>query len=163
MTVELGKPAPDFKLPATGGQTIQLSQLKGTRVVLYFYPKDNTPGCTQEGLDFAQYHAQFAKLNTLIFGISRDTLASHEKYKAKQNYPFALLSDTDEVACHDYGVIKEKLMFGKTLLGIERSTFLIDEKGILIDAWRKVKISGHVKAVYEAVKKAHKEGAQVAS
>ena len=122
------------------------------RSVLYFYPRDNTPGCTQEGEDFAAAHAQFKRAKTLIFGISADSLESHEKFKKKMGFPFELLSDPDQKVCKLYDVIQEKSMYGKKFLGIERSTFVIDGKGVLRHAWRKVKVKGHASAVLAAVK-----------
>jgi peroxiredoxin Q/BCP len=151
-TATLGRVIPALKLPATGDQTIDLKDLRGSNVVIYFYPKDSTPGCTTEGLDFAANHAKFKKANTVILGVSRDSVASHEKFKAKQNFPFDLLSDTDEVACGIFDVIKEKNMYGKKVMGIERSTFLINEQGKLVKEWRKVSVKGHVDEVLEAVK-----------
>ncbi len=147
-----GQPAPDFTLPATGGQAITLSELKGSNVVLYFYPRDNTPGCTKEGQAFRDHFAEFEKLNTVILGISRDSLKTHENFKAKHQFPFELLSDSDETVCKLYDVIKEKNMYGKKVMGIERSTFLIDQEGILRQEWRKVKVAGHVEEVLEAVR-----------
>ncbi len=149
---QTGKPAPDFTLPATGGQEITLSELKGSNVVLYFYPRDNTPGCTKEGQAFRDHHAEFEKLDTVILGISRDSLKTHENFKAKHQFPFELLSDSKETVCRLYDVIKEKNMYGKKVMGIERSTFLIDRKGILRREWRKVKVAGHVEEVLEAVR-----------
>ncbi len=150
--VKTGQKVPDFKLPATGGNDFKLSALKGTRVVLYFYPRDNTPGCTREGQDFRDNAAAFSRRKTRIFGISRDNLNAHDKFKAGQKFPFELLSDADEKACKLFGVIKMKNFFGKKIRGIERSTFLIDEKGVLQREWRKVKVSGHVEEVLDAVK-----------
>lgn len=155
-SVTLGKKVPDFRLPATGApagaREIRLADLKGSNVVLYFYPKDNTPGCTLEGQDFRDQHAKFKRLNTVILGISRDSLNTHEKFKAKQNFPFELLSDAEEKACRLFDVIKEKNMYGKKVMGIERSTFLIDAAGLLRAEWRKVKVPGHVDEVLAAVK-----------
>lgn len=151
-TVTLGKKVPDFRLPATGDQAIRLADLKGANVVLYFYPKDSTPGCTLEGQDFRDQHAKFKRLNTVILGLSRDSLASHAKFKDKQNFPFELLSDADEKVCRMFDVIKEKNMYGKKVMGIERSTFLIDAAGVLRAEWRKVKVPGHVDEVLAAVK-----------
>lgn len=148
----IGKRAPAFSLPATGDQTIALKDLKGKNLVLYFYPKDSTPGCTTEGQDFRDLYAEFQKLNTEILGVSRDTLKRHENFKAKQEFPFELLSDVDEVLCNKFNVIKEKKLYGKVHMGIERSTFIIDEKGVLRQEWRKVKVKGHVEEVLEAVK-----------
>jgi peroxiredoxin Q/BCP len=144
--------SPDFKCPATGDQTIHLKSLRGKKVVIYFYPKDSTPGCTTEGQDFRDLHAKFKRQNAVILGVSRDSLASHEKFKAKQKFPFELLSDADEVLCKKYDVIKEKTLYGRKFMGIERSTFLIDERGKLREEWRKVKVKGHAAEVLEAVK-----------
>lgn len=150
--VSIGKKVPQFSLPATGNQTIKLSELKGKNIVIYFYPKDSTPGCTLEGQDFRDIKRKFSSRNTQIFGVSRDTMASHEKFKEKQKFNFDLISDEDEKLCSLFDVIKEKNMYGKKHMGIERSTFLIDEKGILRNEWRKVKVKGHVEEVLEAVK-----------
>ncbi|KFI21896.1 peroxiredoxin [Nitrosococcus oceani] len=150
--VTIGKTVPDFELPATSGQTVKLSQLQGQNVVLYFYPKDDTPGCTREGQDFRDLHPEFKRLNTVIFGISRDTLTSHETFKAQQRFPFELLSDKDETVCRLFEVIKPKKMFGKDVKGIERSTFLIDQEGILRREWRKVKVEDHAAEVLAATK-----------
>jgi peroxiredoxin Q/BCP len=144
--------SPDFKCPATGDQTIHLKSLRGKKVVIYFYPKDSTPGCTTEGQDFRDLHAKFKRQNAVILGVSRDSLASHEKFKAKQKFPFELLSDPDEALCKKYDVIKEKTLYGRKFMGIERSTFLIDERGKLREEWRKVKVKGHAAEVLEAVK-----------
>lgn len=157
MAVEIGKKVPAFKLPATGEQTISLSGLKGQNIVLYFYPRDSTPGCTTEGQDFRDSIAKFKRQNCVILGVSRDTLASHEKFKEKQKFPFDLLSDTEEVLCDLFDVIKLKNMYGKKHLGIERSTFIINEKGVLKQEWRKVKVAGHVDEVLTAVKTLNKE------
>jgi len=157
MTVEVGKKVPAFKLPATGEQTISLSGLKGQNIVLYFYPRDNTPGCTTEGQDFRDNIAKFKRQNCVILGVSRDTLASHEKFKEKQKFPFELLSDTEEKLCNLFDVIKLKNMYGKKHLGIERSTFIINDKGVLKQEWRKVKVKGHVDEVLAAVKAINKE------
>ena len=148
---KVGNQAPDFTLPATGDQKIKLSALRGRPVVLYFYPKDSTPGCTQEGQDFRDRHADFAGHDALILGVSRDSLRSHENFKAKQAFPFELLADTEETVCQRYDVIKEKNMYGRKVLGIERSTFLIDAEGKLVREWRKVKVKGHVDEVLAAV------------
>lgn len=150
--VAVGKKVPDFKLPATGDQTIKLSDLKGKNVVLYFYPKDSTPGCTLEGQDFRDNIRKFSSRKTVILGVSRDSIKSHENFKSKQKFPFDLLSDTDEKLCKLFDVIKEKNMYGKKVMGIERSTFLIDSNGKLQKEWRKVKVKGHVEEVLEAVK-----------
>lgn len=148
----LMRQAPDFKCPATGDQTIHLKSLRGKKVVIYFYPKDSTPGCTTEGQDFRDLHAKFKRQSAVILGVSRDSLASHEKFKAKQKFPFELLSDPDEVLCRKFDVIKEKTLYGRKFMGIERSTFLIDERGKLREEWRKVKVEGHAAEVLEAVK-----------
>jgi peroxiredoxin Q/BCP len=148
---QIGKIAPNFKLPATGEKDVELKSLRGKNVVLYFYPKDNTPGCTTEGQDFGARYAKFKRKNTVVLGISRDTVASHEKFREKFNFPFDLLSDTDETACKLYDVIKEKNMYGRKLMGIVRSTFLIDATGKLRREWLKVKVKGHVDEVLEAV------------
>jgi peroxiredoxin Q/BCP len=142
----------DFKAAATGDKTIQLKALRGKKVVLYFYPKDATPGCTTEGQNFRDLHARFKRRNTVILGVSRDSIASHEKFKAKQGFPFDLLSDPDEKLCKQFDVIKEKSLYGRKFLGIERSTFLIDEDGKLRQEWRKVKVKGHAEEVLEAAK-----------
>lgn len=147
----INKPAPDFSLSATGAKIINLSDFKGKNVVLYFYPKDCTSGCTQEGKDFSENYKKFASLNTVILGVSRDSLKLHEKFKSEQQFPFELLSDANETLCQLYGVLKEKMMYGKKTRGIERSTFLIDKKGILRGEWRKVKVPGHAEAVLQAV------------
>lgn len=152
MTVLVGKPIPDFSLPATSNKTIKLSQLKGKNIILYFYPKDRTSGCTLEGQNFRDCYLQFKKLDTEILGISRDNLKLHEKFKSEQNFPFELISDTEEKLCQLFDVIKDKTMYGKKVRGIERSTFLIDKKGILRQEWRKVKVDGHVDEVLQAVK-----------
>lgn len=148
----LMRQAPDFKCPATGDQTIHLKSLRGKKIVIYFYPKDSTPGCTTEGQDFRDLHAKFKRQSAVILGVSRDSLASHEKFKAKQKFPFELLSDPDEVLCRKFDVIKEKTLYGRKFMGIERSTFLIDERGKLREEWRKVKVKGHAVEVLEAVK-----------
>ena len=150
--IAVGKAVPDFALPATGDQTIRLSELKGKNVVLYFYPKDNTPGCTLEGQDFRDLHAKFKRANTVVLGVSRDSVKSHEGFKAKQEYPFDLLADEQERACKIFDVIKPKNMYGKQVMGIERSTFLMDAKGVLRREWRKVKVDGHAAEVLEAAK-----------
>lgn len=142
----------DFTAPATGDQTVRLKDLRGQNVVIYFYPKDSTPGCTTEGRDFSALHARFKRQNTVIFGISRDSLASHEKFKEKQGFKFELLSDPDEKLCKKFDVIKEKSLYGRKFMGIERSTFLIDKDGKLRGEWRKVKVKGHAEEVLEAAR-----------
>jgi peroxiredoxin Q/BCP len=150
--IAVGKKVPDFELPATGDKTFRLNDYKGERIVLYFYPKDSTPGCTTEGQDFRDNHRKFRARKTRIFGISRDSIRSHENFKAKQEFPFDLLSDADEKGCKLFDVIKEKNMYGKKVMGVERSTFLIDEEGVLRKEWRGVKVNGHVDEVLQAVK-----------
>jgi peroxiredoxin Q/BCP len=150
--VQVGKLVPSFTLTKTGGGTVGLDALKGKPVVLYFYPKDDTPGCTTESCDFRDRHAKFRKLGVTILGVSRDSLASHDKFKAKYEFPFDLLSDGDEKLCRLFDVIREKNMYGKKVMGVERSTFLIDGKGVLRREWRKVKVDGHVDAVLQAAK-----------
>lgn len=147
----VGSKVPEFSLPATGGQTIALSDYSGRNVVIYFYPKDSTPGCTTEGQDFRDRIGQFQQRNTAILGISRDSVRSHENFKAKQEFPFELLSDADETVCRLFDVIREKNMYGRKVMGIERSTFLIDERGILRREWRKVRVKGHADAVLAAL------------
>lgn len=148
----LNQAIPDFELPATGNRTFKLSQYAGRKLVLYFYPKDSTPGCTTEGLDFSALHDAFQQSNTEVFGISRDSLKSHENFKCKQNFRFDLLSDPEEIACTLFGVIKMKNMYGKQVRGIERSTFVIDEKGVLRQEWRGVKVPQHAQAVLDFIK-----------
>lgn len=150
--VALGKKVPDFTLPATGEKSITLSELHGSRVVLYFYPKDSTPGCTTESQGFRDQYLKFRRRNTVILGISRDSLRSHENFRNKHGFQFDLISDQEEELCKLFDVIKEKNMYGRKVLGIERSTFLIDEQGVLAREWRKVKVKGHVEEVLEAVK-----------
>ena len=148
----LNEPAPDFELPATGGKTVRLSALRGTPVVLYFYPKDNTPGCTTEGQNFRDLFPEFAKAGCAIYGISRDSIKSHETFRSKMAFPFELLSDSEETACKLFGVIKMKNMYGKKVRGIERSTFVIDGDGTVRREWRGVKVPGHVDEVLEFVR-----------
>ena len=148
----LGKPVPDFSLPATGGNTFRLSDQRGKALVLYFYPKDNTPGCTLEGEDFRSRHKAFRRAGCEVFGLSRDSLASHEKFKAKMKFPFELLADPDEAACKQFGVMKLKNMYGKKVRGIERSTFVVDAKGVLVREWRGIKVPGHAEEVLSFVK-----------
>ena len=148
----LGKPVPEFSVSATSGQTVSLSGLKGKTVVLYFYPKDNTPGCTTEGEDFTALNADFDAVGAVIYGVSRDSLKSHENFKAKLCMPFELLSDADETLCKLFGVIKMKNMYGKQVLGIERSTFVIDKTGKLAREWRGLKVDGHAREVLDFVK-----------
>jgi len=150
--LKLGSKVPDFCLPATGGREIALSDYLGKRVVVYFYPKDSTPGCTTEGQDFRDSIHTFRRRNTVILGISRDSVKSHENFKSRQQFPFDLLSDKDEQACRLFDVIREKNMYGRKVMGVERSTFLIDEHGILRGEWRKVSVKGHVQEVLDAIK-----------
>ncbi len=148
----IGKKITDFSRPATGDKTIKLKDLAGSKVVLYFYPKDSTPGCTTEGQDFRDAKEAFSKQNTVILGVSRDSIKRHENFKAKQSFNFDLLSDEDESLCKQFDVIKLKKLYGKEYMGIERSTFLIDENRVLIKEWRGVKVKGHVDDVLTACK-----------
>ena len=152
----LGKPVPDFSLPSTGrissDVSFQLSSQRGSKLVLYFYPKDNTPGCTAEGADFRDNYKAFRRAACEVFGISRDSLASHRRFKEKMNFPFELLADPDEAVCQRFGVMKQKQMYGKQVRGIERSTFVVDEEGVLAREWRGVKVPGHVQEVLNFVK-----------
>ena len=145
---------PDFELPATGNQRFQLSAFKGHPFVLYFYPRDDTPGCTVEGSDFRDLHAEFQRAKVAVFGISRDSVASHEKFKAKMSFPFELLSDAEERACALFGVMKMKNMYGKQVRGIERSTFVVDREGRIAREWRGVKVPGHAREVLDYVRSA---------
>jgi len=142
----------DFSCASTGDKKVSLKDLRGQHVVLYFYPKDSTPGCTTEGQDFRDLHARFKRQKALIFGVSRDSIASHEKFKAKQGFPFDLLSDPDEKLCRRFDVIREKTLYGRKFMGVERSTFLIDAEGKLRQEWRKLKVKGHAAEVLESVK-----------
>ena len=155
-SVTLGKAVPNFSLPATGEQSISLKSLKGKHIILYFYPKDSTPGCTREGIDFNEHLTKFKNQDAIILGISRDSLRSHENFKSKQKFKFDLLSDEDEAVCKLFDVIKMKNMYGKKVRGIERSTFLIDKSGKLQREWRKVKVDGHAQEVLQAVKELNK-------
>ncbi|MBU2966503.1 peroxiredoxin [Amphritea sp. 2_MG-2023] len=148
----IDQPVTDFTAAATSDTTVTLSELKGSNVVIYFYPKDSTPGCTTEGQDFRDMYDQFQAANTQIFGVSRDGMRAHENFKAKQSFPFELISDPDETLCKLFDVIKLKKLYGKEHMGIERSTFLIDAEGVLRKEWRKVKVKEHVADVLEAVK-----------
>ena len=154
--VKLGKKVKNFKIAATGNKIINLTDYKGKNVVLYFYPRDSTPGCTIEGQDFRDAKGKFTRQNTVILGVSRDSLKSHENFSSKQKFNFDLLSDEDEKLCQLFDVIKMKNLYGKKSLGIERSTFLIDEDGILRQEWRKVKVKEHVAEVLSAVKALNK-------
>ncbi len=148
----IGKKITDFTLPATGEQDIKFSDLRGKNVVIYFYPKDSTPGCTREGQDFRDNIRKFSARKTIVLGVSRDSVKSHENFKEKQAFPFDLLSDKEEKLCKQFDVIKEKNMYWKKHMRFERSTFLIDSEGVLRQEWRKVKVDGHVDAVLQAVK-----------
>jgi len=143
---------PEFELPATGGTPVRLSQNRGGPLVLYFYPKDNTPGCTEQGIQFRDLYAQFEALGCKIYGISRDSLKSHDNFKTKMTFPFDLLSDPDETVCEMFGVMKMKNMYGKKVRGIERSTFVIDKDGVVRKEWRGVKIPGHAQEVLDFIK-----------
>jgi peroxiredoxin Q/BCP len=156
MAVAIDSPVSDFEAPATSGKTVKLSDLKGQQVVIYFYPKDSTPGCTTEGQGFRDQYAEFQAANTQVFGISRDGIKSHENFKAKQSFPFELISDKDEAVCQLFDVIKLKKLYGKEYMGVDRSTFLIDKDGILRQEWRGVKVPGHVDAVLAAAQALNK-------
>ena len=151
-SINIGDTVTEFERPATGGKTVKLSDYRGQYVVLYFYPKDNTPGCTQEGQGFRDAINQFAALNAVILGVSRDNIRSHESFKCKQVFPFDLLSDEEEKLCQLFDVIKMKNMYGKQVRGIERSTFLINPEGILVKEWRKVKVKSHVDEILQSLK-----------
>jgi len=151
MSIDIGDKIPDLTLPATGGKNLKLRAFKGSALVLYFYPKDNTPGCTQEGQDFRDLYAQFQQAGADIVGVSRDSVRTHENFAAKHAFPFALISDADETLCQALDVIKEKTLYGRKYLGVDRSTFLFDAKGVLRAQWRGVKVKGHAQAVLDAV------------
>lgn len=145
--VALYKIVPNFELPSTGDKSVRLSDLRGQNILIYFYPKDNTPGCTMEGQQFRDHIQEFEQLNTVIFGISRDSIKKHENFKKKQAFPFDLLSDADETICKLFGVMQLKKLYGREYMGIDRSTFLIDADGVLRHQWRSVKVKGHVEDV----------------
>ena len=149
---QVGQPAPAFDTASTSGEQQTLADLKGRKLVLYFYPKDNTSGCTLQGQNFRDLNDEFAHANAVVLGVSRESIRSHNNFRGKHDFPFDLLSDPDETLCNAYGVMKEKSMYGRKYMGIERSTFLIDEKGVLRGEWRKVKVKGHVEEVLEAVR-----------
>ena len=149
----VGKAVPDMEVQATGGKNLRLRDLKGRFAVLYFYPKDNTPGCTLEGQDFRDQHDQFKKLKAVVYGISRDSLASHEKFKAKFKFPFDLIADEDEKLCRLFDAIREKSLYGKKYMGVDRSTFILDQDGVLRREFRGVKVKGHVAEVIEEIRK----------
>jgi len=151
-TAATGRKVADFTLPSTGGKPWKLSAARGGPVVIYFYPKDNTSGCTSEGVAFGDLHDAFRKARAVVVGVSPDNLASHERFKAKYGFPFELLSDEDRKACALFGVWKEKSMYGRKYMGVERSTFLIDAEGVLRREWRKVKVNGHAEEVLTAVR-----------
>lgn len=152
MTPALQKQVPDFEAHATGGVKFTPQAFAGKAVVLYFYPKDNTPGCTTEAMQFRDHHAEFVAAGAVVFGVSRDNMASHERFKQNLELPFELIADTEEKLCHMFGVVKNKIMYGKKVKGIERSTFLIDSAGVLRGEWRGLKVAGHVEEVLAAVK-----------
>lgn len=152
MALQIGDSVPDLSLPATGGKDIRLTAFKGKALVVYFYPKDNTPGCTQEGQDFRDLHAEFVKAGAVILGISRDSVRSHENFAAKFEFPFPLLSDAEEKACAAFDVIREKSLYGKKYMGVDRSTFLFDAKGRLREVWRGVKVKNHAQLVLDAIR-----------
>ncbi len=155
-----GKTVPDADIAATGGKARRLHDLKGKITVLYFYPKDNTPGCTLEGQDFRNRYDRLKKLKTVVYGISRDSLASHKKFKAKHRFPFELIADEDENLCQLFDVIREKSLYGRKYLGVDRSTFIIDKNGVLRREFRGVKVKGHVDEVIEEIKKLQKPAAK---
>ena len=150
--INLNDKVPNFELEGTGNLSFNLSDFIGKYIVIYFYPKDSTPGCTNEGIDFKENISKFKKMNVEIFGVSRDTIKSHENFKAKYNFPFELLSDNEEIACNLFGVIKMKNMYGKKVRGIERSTFLLSPEGKLMHEWRGVKVNGHIEGILEVLK-----------
>jgi peroxiredoxin Q/BCP len=156
MAVALDQPVADFAAPATSGQTVRLADLKGKQVVIYFYPKDSTPGCTTQGQGFRDQLDAFKAANTEVFGVSRDSLKSHENFKAKQAFTFELISDKEEALCQLFDVIKLKKLYGKEYMGVDRSTFLIDKDGVLRQEWRGVKVPGHVDAVLAAAQALNK-------
>lgn len=157
MNITVNSQVPDFRLPATSSKEFKLSDAVGKFIVLYFYPKDATPGCTTQGMQFRDLNDAFTQANAMIFGISRDNLSSHEKFKTKYSFPFELLADIDETACQLFDVIKMKNMYGKQVRGIERSTFLIDPQGVLIHEWRGVKVDGHAAEVLSIIQTSHSQ------
>ena len=162
MAVVVNKPLPEFEALATGGQKVSNASHQGQILVLYFYPKDNTPGCTTEAMEFRDKYKDFVKAGAEVFGVSRDNMKSHDDFKAKLELPFELVSDNDEKLCHGFGVVKNKIMYGKKVKGIERSTFLVDANGILRQEWRGLKVPGHVDEVLKAVKALKKSSAAAA-
>lgn len=149
--VSIGKKVTNFSAPATGDRTLSLKDFSGNYLVLYFYPKDNTPGCTLQGQDFRDAYPKFVRAGANVLGVSRDSVKSHEQFRAKQEFPFELVSDEDEALCRLFDVIREKTLYGRKFLGIERSTFLLDQSGVLRQEWRKVRVKGHVDEVLQAV------------
>ena len=156
MAVVVNKPLPEFDAQATGGLKVSNTSHQGQILVLYFYPKDNTPGCTTEAMQFRDHHKEFAQAGAVVFGVSRDNMASHDKFKQNLELPFELIADTEEKLCHMFGVVKNKIMYGKKVKGIERSTFLIDPEGLLRTEWRGIKVAGHVEDVLKAVQELKK-------
>ncbi|QST00554.1 thioredoxin-dependent thiol peroxidase [Pontibacillus sp. ALD_SL1] len=152
MTMEIGKPAPDFELPANNGEKVKLSDYKGKNVVLYFYPKDMTPGCTTEACDFRDHHESFKDLDAVILGVSPDPIDRHQKFIDKHELPFLLLADEEHAVAEEYDVWKLKKNFGKEYMGIERSTFVIDKEGNLVNEWRKVRVKGHVEEALQYIR-----------
>ena len=152
MTPAINKPLPEFEALATGGVKITPQTFQGQAVVLYFYPKDNTPGCTTEAMQFRDKYKDFVKAGAVVMGVSRDNMKSHDEFKTKLELPFELIADTEEKLCHMFGVVKNKIMYGKKVKGIERSTFLIDAEGVMRSEWRGIKVAGHVDEVLKAVK-----------
>lgn len=151
MAVVVNKAVLDFEALATNNTNFKLSEYAGKKIVLYFYPKDATPGCTTEAMQFRDFHTKFVKAGAVVFGVSRDNMTSHDKFKESLELPFELIADTEEKLCHGFGVVKNKIMYGKKVKGIERSTFLIDGKGVLRHEWRGIKVPGHVEEVLKAV------------
>lgn len=158
MAIVVNKPLPEFEANATGGVTVTNTSHTGKILILYFYPKDNTPGCTTEAMQFRDRFQDFAKAGAVVFGVSRDNMKSHDEFKAKLELPFELIADTEEKMCHMFGVVKNKIMYGKKVKGIERSTFLIAADGTLVQEWRGLKVPGHVEEVLKAVKALNKGG-----
>jgi len=152
MTPVVNKSLPEFEASATGGVKVTPTSHLGQAVVMYFYPKDNTPGCTTEAMQFRDHHKDFVKAGAIVFGVSRDNMTSHDKFKQNLELPFELIADTEEKLCHMFGVVKNKIMYGKKVKGIERSTFLIDAQGVMRGEWRGIKVAGHVEEVLKAVK-----------
>ena len=162
MTPALNKTLPDFEALATSGVKFTPQAFLGKTVVLYFYPKDHTPGCTTEAMQFRDKHKEFAKAGAVVFGVSRDNMVSHDKFRATLELPFELVADTEEKLCHMFGVVKNKIMYGKKVKGIERSTFVINPEGVLVHEWRGIKVAGHVDEVLKSVKELRKAAEKVA-